>query len=156
MAAPSLAILKFHCRTDTYLRGKKTQKNWIKAEERAFRSYLKLVCKEGLYSHLVPYTWQGYNGYERQQYFRPYNGYTHGYPSWFAPRCYLRDQWYRAFTDHRTAVEKAERARELKEWNDRYEGHLRVFQLRNGKKSRLLDLAKATHAIKSHVSRQHV
>src|ERR1700750_225261 len=105
MSAPSAHILRFRCRQDTYHRGKPTRRNWLKAERRAFHAYLKYACKKEYVSNLEYYEHQR-NGFVWREYYRPNNGYSHGYPSFWAPRCQLRDAWERRFTDHRNDVER--------------------------------------------------
>lgn len=149
MSAPTPEILRFRSRLDTLKRGKvPTRARYLKAERRAFRSYLKFIAKDDWpCSKLEIMETVGYPPNYPTIYYRPYNGYTHGYPSFWAPKCAARDSWERQFSRHRDAVETAEAARERAEWEARYQAIERVSTVQAAKHSRFLTLTRAAHAI---------
>jgi hypothetical protein len=143
-------ILRFHSRAHTYSRKSLSPaKDYAQAEERSRRSFYKFVCKEGLFGKLKRELRYGYEFYTRGP--CPHYGtpFANGYPVWDAPRSYVRELWNAEFTKHLRPIREQHEVKQLAEYKARAKAWDRIYNLRQAKRSPLLQLNAAANALRN-------
>lgn len=160
MSSPTPAILAFYIREDTYIKKSIRPKSraWLRAKDRAWRSFYKFVCKEGYFNTLerrdIRHPWRDTNPETIPEqyldyYRRPWGNYSRGIPMWSASSNHVRDVWEREFKNHLQAVEEADFLRSKKLWELRTSAIERISLLKVCLHSQTIQLTKLSHALRT-------